>query len=162
MTEPSEAQPKRRWLLPLLFVSLALNLMIVGIAVGWGLSHRGGPDGRDPRELRGTLGEPFFRALPEDSRRALIRDIGENRDRFRENRESLRARVQDFLAALRADPFDAEAVARLLDEQRTVALGRQELGEELLVKRLAEMTQAERNAYADRMEALLSRLKRRD
>lgn len=165
MTDTPPPQTKRSWLKPLLFVSLALNLMVAGIAVGWGLSDGGRDRDRkfpEARELRGTIGEPFFRALPEDKRRDLVRDVLGDRDRFRENREALRARVQAFLAALRADPFDPDAVAALLEDQRDVALGRQKLGEELLLKQLSAMSPDERAVYADRMETILSRLKRRD
>lgn len=165
MTESPDPRPKRRWLMPLLFVSLALNLMIAGIAVGWALSGQDRDrDRRSPeaRELRGTIGEPYFRALPDDKQRDLVRDVISDRDRFRENRNELRSRVQSFLAALRADPFDPEAVAVIMEGQRDVALGRQKLGEELLLKQLSAMSPEERAAYADRMEGLLSRLRRRD
>lgn len=151
----------RRWVMPLLFASLALNLLIAGIVVGWMASH--GSDRRgDFGTVRGLVGEPFLRALPDDQRRAMMRDVIREAPRIRESRESLRARFEAFLAALRAEPYDPAAVAALLKEQRDVALRRQDIGERLLLERLAEMTPDQRDAYATALERSFRRLKRRD
>lgn len=154
--------PRRRWLMPLLFVSLALNLLVIGAIVGRALS----PDAPFKRDridgpVRSVIGEPFVRALTREDRKALISDLRREAPRIRENRENLRARVEAFLAALRSDPFDAEEVRRLLSEQRSVAQGRQELGEVLLLNRLETMSADERATYADRLEKGLRNLRRR-
>lgn len=159
MTDTSQSTPKRRWVKPLLFVSLAVNLLIVGIVVGWSFS-----DGRKDRPqgpIRGVLGEPFVRALPDTARQAIRRDIENERGRISESRDVLRQRFQAFLEALRNEPFQPDNVTRLLQEQRQVGILRQEFGEELLLRRLSEMTPAERSAYADRLERELRRLRRR-
>ena len=162
MTETVPEKSKGRWLKPVLFVSLALNLLVGGMFVGRELSPDG-PRSRPDSEgsARGVIGEPFIRALPDKDRRALVEDIVKDRSRIRESRESLRQQFEAFLAALRADPYDSEEVTRLLLKQRQVAVGRQEIGESLLLKRLSDMTHSERAAYADRLEKSLKRLKRR-
>lgn len=163
MTETPPVTPgPRRWIMSVLLLSLATNLLIVGVVVGAMLS----PDGPrrtdgDQRAVRGLIGEPFVRALPTDMRRALIRDVVQNRSQFRESRESLRQRFEAFLAALRAETFDVEEATRLLGEQRNAAIRRQELGEQLLLNRLTEMTFEERAAYADALEDALKQLRRR-
>jgi uncharacterized membrane protein len=165
MTDPTDTPPKaqRRWLLPLLFLSLAANLLVIGVIAGAFLS----PDGprrsssEDQRAVRGVLGEPFFQALPRAERRAMMRDVLANRDQLREGREALRTRVENFLAALRAETFDREEVERLLAEQRQAASRRQDFGEGLLLDRLETMTATERAAYADALEERLRGLKRR-
>jgi uncharacterized membrane protein len=149
--------------MPLLFVSLAVNLLIAGMVAGAFLSPDGprrGGIGGDERALRGVIGEPFFRALPDGERKALVRDAIQNGERVRESRETLRQRLDAFLDALRADPFDSAEVARLLGEQRDAALSRQELGEELLLKRLDSMSAEQRAAYADALEERLKRFRR--
>ncbi len=150
---------KRKWLMPLLFVSLAANLMIVGVVVGWSFSDERKDRPKGP--IRGVLGEPFVRALPDSGRQAIRRDIERERGRISESRNALRERFQAFLAALRTDPFVAEDISRLLKEQRQVGITRQEFGEELLIRRLVEMTADERNEYADRLEQQLKKLRRR-
>ncbi|MCV6593201.1 MAG: periplasmic heavy metal sensor [Silicimonas sp.] len=149
----SETPKKRRWLIPLLIVSLALNLAVAGAILGREFS----PDKSSKRDrisgpVRSVIGAPFFRALDKDDRRALIRELREEGPRIRENRESLRLRLEAFLSALRSEPFDADEVRRLMGDQRSVAQGRQELGEMLLLNRLQDMSTEERAAYADRLE----------
>lgn len=150
----------RRWLYPLLYGSLALNLLIVGIVSGW-MASLGGDRRSDFGAARGLVGEPFLRALPEDQRRALMRDVLRETPRIKESRESLRARFEAFLTALRADPFDPNAVAGLLQDQRAVALGRQDIGERLLLERLQAMSLEQRQDYAAALEKSFRQLRRR-
>lgn len=160
-TPPTASKP-RRWLWPALLVSVALNLAVAGLVAGAFLSPDGPRNGgEDRRAIRGVLGEPFFRALPKDERRAMVRDIVGQRDKFREGREALRERVANFLDALRAEDFDRAEVERLLSQQRQAAVQRQTLGEELLLDRLEAMTPAERAAYADALEERLKGFKPR-
>lgn len=163
MTEPTPTPAKqRRWLMPLLILSLGVNLMVAGIVAGSWLSPDG-PRKRDDgqRAVRGVLGEPFFRALPDDQRREMAREVLGDRERFREGREALRERFENFLAALRAETFDRAELERLLADQRQAAVRRQDFGEALLLDRLEAMTQAERAAYADALENRLKGFKRR-
>lgn len=157
MSEPEKKN--RRWLFPLLFVSLAVNLLIAGIVAGWMLS----PNASKRSEygtIRGLVGEPFLRALPADQRRAMMRDVRREAPRILESRENLRARFEAFLEALRADPYDPSIVSALLREQREVALRRQDIGESLLLERLEAMSPEERQAYADALEKSFTRLRR--
>ncbi|MEO9823440.1 MAG: periplasmic heavy metal sensor [Paracoccaceae bacterium] len=159
MTETTTPEKKRKWLMPLLFVSLAANLLIAGIVVGWSFSD----DRKDrPRgAIRGVLGEPFLRALPDEARQALRRDIAREGPRIRESRDALRERFEAMLVALQSDPFVPENVARLLKEQRQVGITRQEFGEELLLRRLSEMSVDQRKEYATQLENQLKNLRRR-
>ena len=159
---PTPPPKPRRWLVPALVLSAAANLLVIGIVAGAVLSPDGPRKGGDEqRSLRGVLGEPFFRALPPEDRRAMVRDILRNREQFSEGREALRERVEGFLSALRAETFDRAEVERLLGQQRNAALRRQNLGEQLLLDRLEAMTQAERAAYADELTKQLKGLRRR-
>ena len=158
--EPSA--PRRRWLVPLLVASLALNLLVAGAILGRSFS----PEAQRSKDrvagpVRSVVGEPFVRALSREDRKALGDDIRREAPRIRENRESLRDRVEAFLTALRSDPFEPEVVRQLMVDQRSVAQGRQELGEVLLLNRLSAMSAEERAAYADRLEKGLKNLRRR-
>ena len=154
--------PKRpnRWLYPLLFLSLAGNLLIVGVVVGW-MASPNGKQRSDFGPARGLVGEPFVRALPTDQRRALMRDVLKEAPQIRESRDSLKARFEAFLTAIRAEPFDPERVAELMAEQRDVAVKRQDIGQRFLLERFTAMSQQERNDYADALEDALKRPKRK-
>ena len=88
-----------------------------------------------------------------------MRDVAREAPRIRESRESLRTRFEAFLTALRTEPYDPATVAGLLQEQRTVALRRQDIGEQFLLQRLEEMSPAQRKEYADALEDSLRRLR---
>ncbi|MBT8415222.1 MAG: periplasmic heavy metal sensor [Boseongicola sp.] len=155
-----QSPPKRRWVMPLLAVSLVVNMLIVGIVAGFFIANGPGKGDRLEGPARSLVGTPFIRALEPENRRALGREILRDETRLRENRSALRARFEALLAALKADPFDPDAVQSILREQRDIALRRQNIGEALLVDQLAKLSPEERAAYADRLARDLRRLRR--
>ncbi len=147
------------WVRGLLVASLALNLLIVGAVIGAVVSGGGPGHGRDvARETRGT---PFVRALSPDDRRKVVRGMVAERRSLREGRDDLRDGFEGLLQALRADSFDEDAIRGSLERQRQAMRKGNEVGEKVLVARLAEMTAEERRAYADRLEAQIRRRPRR-
>ena len=141
-----------------LYVSLALNLLVVGVVTGFFVT--GGPDGRADRDRR-DFGSLYMRALgPEDRRdlrRAFLSGLSE---RGRDGNGFL-ADMRSALATLRATPFDPEAFARSMAEQSDRRAMRDQVGRDALTARIAAMTDAERAAYADRVEQGLADLERR-
>lgn len=139
----------------LLTVSLAANLLVAGLVAGAFI--KGMPDGprgdiaRDmgfgvfdealTREDRGHLKEAFRTAAPprEDLRRLLRQD------------------VEALLAALRARPFDPAALDAALAVQRQRMQDRLDLGQRLMRDRLVAMSDADRQAFAQRLESALQR-----
>ena len=159
-SQTPEPKRKNRWLRPLLIVSLAINLLVVGIFAGWTFSGGKPPGDRIPPSARSVMGEPFLRALPPEQRKILLSEIVERSPNLRQNRAELRQHFEELLAALRAEPFDANEVSRLLEAQRGAALSRQDVGERLLLERLGSMSVEERDAYANRLAKSLRRLRR--
>ena len=102
MSDPSVTAVRKRWMGPVLLVSLAANLLVVGIVAGWYFSSGGERPDRVSREVSHLVGPQFFRALEPDDRRALVRDIGQQRDRMRENRAALQGRIKRLLPGLNA------------------------------------------------------------
>lgn len=156
--------PKKRFPLGriVLVLSLALNLLIAGLVVGavinGGGFARGGND-IGPDNRRGALREignaPFVRAFTRDEQLALNDALRDEGPSLRQNRRLLRQRVRALLDALRATPFDETAVQTLFESQREAALDHQRLGQRLILERLSAMTDAERAAYADRLDKTL-------
>lgn len=138
-----------------LIVSLALNLLVVGAVGGAMLSgdrwHHRGP----PRMQ--AMGGPLTRALDPGDRRALAREMhAAHRDRGWSH-ERMREELAGLAADLRATPFDPGAVGARLARMQQRFQERIDRGQALLVARLAEMDDAERAAYADRLESELQR-----
>ncbi|MFN4193901.1 MAG: periplasmic heavy metal sensor [Tabrizicola sp.] len=142
-----------RWLKLALAVSVALNLGVAGLVLGAWLGD-GSRKGM-PRDL--SFG-PFSEALSDQDRRALRRDLMGRLGEFRTSREAARAEFAGLLAALRADPFDAEGLKSALAAIETRNAERLEMGRSLIEKRLVEMTVEERRAFADRLERGFRRL----
>jgi hypothetical protein len=69
----------------------------------------------------------------------------------------MRADVEDLLATLRADPFDPAAAEAALAAITRRATDRLDLGRELMADRILAMSDAERLAFADRLERGLKR-----
>lgn len=136
-----------------LAVSVALNLLIVGLLAG-AVLRDGGPRARMLNDLE--FG-PFTEALTEQDRKALRRDFVERMPDMRDMRRQMRADFGGLLAALRAEPFDAGAVRALMAGQSARMAERLQLGQDLLVERIGAMTPKERAELADRLEERLQR-----
>jgi uncharacterized membrane protein len=145
------------WVKVALVLSLGLNLAILGVIAGAWISPDGPRQTRIDAAARDMGATPFVRALEHEDRRALFEAMRREAEPLRQNRDELRLRFEALLGALRADPFDPFEVQSLLALQRGAATERQMIGERLLVDRLAAMSPAARDAFADRLEEGLRR-----
>jgi uncharacterized membrane protein len=135
----------------LFYVSLGLNILVIGVVVG-ALAFGGRP------AQRATIDSPvpFVRALTSEQRSALWQELRADpalQDRERPLQRLRRGR--DMMRLLRAERFDAEAFSELLEVQTAVTSARAASGRAALVSMLSTMTQEDRIAYADRLEAAL-------
>ena len=135
----------RRWRIVLL-VSLALNVAVLGTVLGTTLDRHG--PGRGAARAPGPV-EPLVLALPEEDRRAVI-------GAFRESRPDAKSpppkggpnRFETLLDAIRAEPFEPDAVLTQLQAQRQRAGDRMDRAEVALVARLSQMSPEARRDYA--------------
>lgn len=144
-----------RWMRITLGLSLALNLAVLGVVGGALLrDHDRGPR---PAQVRDLGFGPFSDALsPEDSKalREAFLAVGPD---FRAARRDMRNDLAQVLATLRADPFEPDAFRTVLERQSTRGAEMLELGQTLLAERVALMSAEARRAFADRLEASLTR-----
>ena len=96
-------------------------------------------------------------ALSPQDRRALRREFLSRAPEFRAARQEARAEFDRLLAALRAEPFDPAALTSALAAIQTRNSDRLELGRSLIETRLLTMEEADRRAFADRLDAALRR-----
>ena len=137
-----------------LVASLALNLLVVGAVAGAFWRH----GGERSHGARG-FAVPYVRALPGPERRALFAEL--RRGGQGDHGARRQAAYGAVLAALRAEPFDPEAVASALARQRADAADFQSRAEAGWLARVTAMDAQERARYADRVEAHLQHGKRR-
>ena len=152
----SQPNRTRRWVRITLFLSLAVNILIIGLVVGAvGLKGRPGTDG-NPRLRDAGLG-PLGAVLSREQQAGLRKELRTKTGDLRQNREQMRADLERLLVAMRSDVFDPDAVAEILADQRRTVTGRVEIGHQVLIDAMANASVAERRAMADRLERALSR-----
>jgi hypothetical protein len=135
-----------------LVLSLAANLLILGLILGASFSRDRDRDGRRDHAMADIGFNPFIMALPADDRRALGAALVGRAGDLRQNRAELRRQFETLLTTLRSEPFDTAAAAAAVAAQQARLSDRQDIGRELLIDRLEAMAPAERAAYADALE----------
>ena len=155
--EPQRETRTPRWVKLVLVLSLALNLVIVGIVAGvLTRKDRPGPGGFAGYAL------PYVIALPRDERPAVFRSIrragraGEMPDRAQR-----RAPYEEMMRLLRADPLDLEAVQQVLNRHTDLAVRSSKVAQDVWLEHIKAYDAAERAAYADRLQVVLDRGPRR-
>lgn len=149
---PTPTPPTRGWVKIVLALSLALNLGIGGLVVGHLLSPKPAPG------VRSDLGlGPLARAMTREDWRAMRPDfIAKNPD-LRHGAEALQQDFLPVLAALRAEPFDAEALRLALRSAAARNEERLVTAREVITDYLVAMPIEARHHYADRIEEALKR-----
>ena len=154
--QPDAASRNGKGLRIALAVSVTVNLIVAGLVAGAVL--RGPPEGRDMRDREVTFG-PFAEAMRPEDRRALREEILKRAPDLREMRGQMRDDLQKVAATLRAQPFDAAALTEVLRLQETRLNNQLAVGTAALRDFLVALPEADRLAFADRLE---QRLKRKD
>ena len=152
MSDPTPPK-RRRWVMPLLGVSLAVNLLIVGMAAGaaWRVKDMGGGKMR-----QGPSGAVFLRALEPQDRKAIFGELRAGRDTARRFE---RENGANMLTALRADPFDPSALQTLIEARAEMGQTSKAALDAKWLDVVSGMDGAERAAYADRLEKAFERRK---
>ncbi|WP_162798471.1 periplasmic heavy metal sensor [Sulfitobacter sp. SK012] len=151
---------KRRLMKVVLVASLALNVAVIAAVAGIAWRMSGNADG--PSRTGGMRGfaAPYVWALDKEDRHALrsrLEAAEPKVDRGGPRREQYQA----VLEALRAAPFEADAVAALLSTQRAGSLAAQDTAQMAWLERVSEMNDEERAAYAERLEKIISKPRRK-
>lgn len=138
-----------------LAISLAINLAVAGLFLGNLVKNRA--DGPRPQTVRDLGFGLFSPALSDEDRRALRRAFVEQSPDMREARRAMRQDLAEMLEAIRAEPFEPARLEAVLDRSSLRAAERRDLGERLILDHLGKLDQAERAAFADRLEQGLRR-----
>lgn len=144
MADPAIApRPSRLWRI-ILAVSLAINLAIAGLVIGFVLrDERAGP----PRGFDATLG-PIGSALSREDRRSVLRDI---RQSAGSQRRGFDQDLDAIVAAVTARPFDPDALNAALAQGNARRDALLDAARTALVSRVSEMSEEDRAAFAERI-----------
>lgn len=153
--QPEHTAQGARWPKMLLILSLAANVVIIGLFAGHLMKSE--PSARGPdNQIRWII-----RLVPEAQRDAT-------KAHFREIRDDVRAAYMqrgDHLTliadAIRVQPFSVEGLEAALQARRDGAQARQEIVQTHLVSLLESFSPAERAEFASNLDGFLAQLKER-
>lgn len=143
-----------------LFVSLAVNLLILGLVGGAVLDNRGkiGPRADlGPAMEAGMV--PFGQAMTRSQRREFVGEMESRNGELRSNRGRVREQMTSLISAISAVPFDPEALTDAFIQAQQTLGERQRISAEVLVGRIAAMTDDERAEFVEKLEKSFRRMK---
>lgn len=143
---PSDAVPRRwpRWKGIVLVVSLALNLLVVGVVATAAIRHRLGPP---PGFTQATV-VTFARSLPEPRRREIWESTRPERMALRPYRAELRRARAEVRRTLVAEPFDPARFRAAHERLLEAEVSARKVAHLLFEATALRMTPDERRAFA--------------
>ncbi|MEP3298150.1 periplasmic heavy metal sensor [Tateyamaria sp.] len=146
----------------ILAASLAVNVLVLGALAG--AAFHGGD--RGPRMGSRGGGENaaigiYGRALDKADRRAIGTRLHKGREDGRAIRAELRELATQSVGMLRQSPFDKDAFAEVLLQQQGLIKTHSDDMQSALVEHVSTMSDAQRAAYAQKLQDTLDRGPRR-
>lgn len=144
---------RSRWLVIALAISVALNIGMIGLGIGFATGSPHWGRGVDPTAGLARL----LRSLPEARRAELTRSgapaisDGELRRRIVASMRDLRASQRQIASALAEEPFDSDAVAEALASFREHYAANQAGSHEAFVAILERLTPEEKRQFLETM-----------
>ena len=144
---------RSRWLVIALAISVALNVGLIGVGIGFATGSPHWGRGVDPTAGLARL----LRSLPDERREELTRagapaiSDGELRRRIGASLRDLRASQRIIARALAEDPFDSDAAAAALARFREHFAANQADSHEAFVAILERLTPEERARFLETM-----------
>lgn len=136
-----------------LALSLAVNLMIIGLAAGVYSQVQSSGGGVRFSDAGGA----YTRALLPEDRRSIGREMNERFRPAQQDRILSRREYERMLTVLGAEQFDRATAEEILRAQAVTAEERRQAAEQLLLDRLEAMSAEERAAFAKRLTEGLKR-----
>ncbi|HVY83810.1 MAG TPA: periplasmic heavy metal sensor [Caulobacterales bacterium] len=130
----------------LLFISVAFNLLLIGVGVG--IILRGEPV-TAAGGARLTTPRAIMAALPADARRPLRARLIQAWRESRDQRAEVREASAEVIRLLRADTYDANTMRQALARQRTAMSASTATFHDAAADAFTALTPAQRRAVAD-------------
>ena len=146
---------KARWPKILLILSLAINVIVIGLFAGYMIQRE--PKARGPERQINWI----IKLVPESQRDATKEHFREIRDDVRATYVERGEHLQAIADTIRAEPFDPAALEAAMQARRDGSQERQELIQKHLVELLTEFSPEERAEFSSNLEGFLEKLKAR-
>jgi len=137
---------RRRWLWPVLVISLALNLLFVGLMAGSWWRH--GKHGGRNKVFTGAI-ERLMKELPEAKRQHAAELLDRRREAVKPVRGQIRQARDAAKDAVLTDPYDEEKVAAALAQFRNIRTSQHEATHEMIMGLMKELNLQERQKLLD-------------
>ena len=144
---------ERKWLITIVVISIALNLLLVGFYIG-----QQPLPGRTNVSIDPTMGLPrVLQGLPEDRRRALLQDVDVSRREIASRHRALQKVQLDIERIMETEPFEPDELAQALENFRRRFDENQEDSHRLLVQLFEQIDPEERRAIRIALSQLRAR-----
>jgi len=151
--DAANGQKKRRWLWPLLIISLGLNLLFVGLVAGRIWTHGyGGRPAMHNRILTGAV-EILMKDLPQVKRQHASALLMRHRATMRPLRQQIREAHRAAKAAVLADPYDEEKVDQTLGRLREIKAGMHQSVHMMMMGLMKDLTLKQRQELVNHIRA---------
>ena len=151
--DAGNARKKRRWLWPLLIISLGLNLLFVGLVAGRIWSHGYSGHAAVPHRIITGAIEKLIYNWPDDKRQRATGLLKRHRATVRPLRKQIREARRTAEAALLADTYNEEKVAQALGQLRTIKIGMHQSMHTMMMGLLKDLTLMERRELVKQIHA---------
>lgn len=144
-----QVKSKKSWMKYLLIVSLAFNLLVVGLVIGAKMGGHGPKD----RHFKGGAGmHLLMKSLPDSKRGEVRKYFRANRDKLRATGDAMRTSLNMISTAISAQPFDADTLNSAFADQRVHITSITQDAQKAFVAIIAGMTDAERAEFVENMQ----------
>lgn len=145
----------RKWLL---VGSVALNLAFIGVVAGSALKGHDSGRGKPPAQT--DVFRDLVRAVPHSHRDALRSDLDAKQDEIRNFRQQARETRGELVRVLVSPDFDIEEVSTIFETNRAVLAKITRGGHEIILRRIENMTEAERHDFAENIRSYQGKRKK--
>lgn len=142
-TEPVRERRAPRWMWIALVLSVALNLLVVGVVASAAWHLRSGGFGPHARITR------FLATLPQDRSEVLSKVVDSSQQAIRPLRREVWATRKDLARIFTAEPVDEEALAATVARLNDAEMKVRQAYAQLTTKLAKSMTAEERQAFAE-------------
>ncbi|MGI9384385.1 MAG: periplasmic heavy metal sensor [Methyloligellaceae bacterium] len=142
-----EPERRRRWPRVLLVLSLALNLLFVGLVAGALWVHWNGGWGGPRHHAFAASVRRLMKELPEDRRKTTQEILSRHRAELRPLRRAAHDARHAAFEAARADPFDADRLKERLDQMQGAEASMREAMAALALELMKGLTVEERRLF---------------